>query len=288
MRKYIFFFLCIIFLLPACKESEKKRIARLVTEWQGKEILFPSDSRFSIYGTEDTTWQIPASNYKVLVYVDSIGCTSCKLQLHKWKELISEVDSLTGSEVPFLFYFHSADYKEIRYLLKRDAFNIPVCVDTDDRLNKLNHFPSEMTFQTFLIDKDNKVIVLGNPVHNTAVKDLYIKQITGRLPVYSSILRTTAQAEISTQDLSVFKKDEKKTAIFRIQNTGDHPLVIVDVSTTCGCARAIYEKHPAQPNEYLQIEVEMVPQDIGFFDETITIKCNTPQPIKLKIKGHAQ
>ena len=75
---------------------------------------------------------------------------------------------------------HPKDAKEIRYLLKRDAFDRPVCIDIDDRLNKLNKFPADITFQTFLLDKDNKVTVLGNPVHNTAVKDLYLKQITGK------------------------------------------------------------------------------------------------------------
>ena len=41
----------------------------------------------------------------------------------------------------------------------------PVCIDIDDQLNKLNKFPADITFQTFLLDKDNKVAVLGNPVH---------------------------------------------------------------------------------------------------------------------------
>jgi len=35
---YLLFFLC---LLCSCKESEKEKIARLVREWDGKEISFP-------------------------------------------------------------------------------------------------------------------------------------------------------------------------------------------------------------------------------------------------------
>lgn len=180
--------LIILVLLPiffSCKNEQKekgKQIAQLVSEWQGKQIVFPENSIFTRYLTDTTDYQIPQSEYKVLIYVDSIGCTSCKLQLHKWKELIEYTNSVTQNKVPFLFFFHPKDAKEIRYLLKRDGFDRPICIDLDDRLNKLNKFPADMTFQTFLLDKNNKVAVLGNPVHNTAVKDLYLKQITEKTP----------------------------------------------------------------------------------------------------------
>ena len=39
-------------------------------------------------------------------------------------------------------------------------------------MNNLNKFPADITFQTFLLDKNNKVVVLGNPIHNIAVNDL--------------------------------------------------------------------------------------------------------------------
>ena len=55
----------------------------------------------------------------------------------------------------------------MRYLLKRDGFDCPICIDLDDQLNKLNKFPANMSFQTFLLDKGNKVAVLGNPLHNS-------------------------------------------------------------------------------------------------------------------------
>lgn len=86
--------LIILVLLPiffSCKNEQKekeKQIAQLVSEWQGKQIVFPENSIFTRYLTDTTDYQIPQSEYKVLIYVDSIGCTSCKLQLHKWKELI--------------------------------------------------------------------------------------------------------------------------------------------------------------------------------------------------------
>jgi NAD(P)H-flavin reductase len=102
------------------------------------------------------------------------------LQLSKWKELIAHTDSITDGRVPFLFFVHPKDKREMYYLLEMDRFGRPVCIDTEDELNFLNRFPSDMTFQTFLLDKENKVSVIGNPIYNTSVKELYLKQISGQ------------------------------------------------------------------------------------------------------------
>ena len=57
-----------------------------------------------------------------------------------------EVDSLVQGKVPFVFYFHPKDVKELRYITRRDAFTYPVCIDEKDDFNALNRFPGEMTF----------------------------------------------------------------------------------------------------------------------------------------------
>ncbi|MDR1091782.1 MAG: DUF1573 domain-containing protein [Prevotella sp.] len=274
-------------LLFGCKETGKERLTRLVSEWQGKEIVFPDNLIFTRYVVDTVDYQLPESDYKVLVYVDSLGCTGCKLQLYKWKELIAYTDSATGGTVPFLFFFHAKDLKEINHLLKVDKFDLPVCMDKDDRLNKLNKFPSDIMFQTFLLDKDNKVAVIGNPVHNLAIRDLYVKQITGKDMPDNNQTKTIAEAEITEVNMGRFPKAEQRKALFNITNKGEYPLVILGTTATCGCAKAQFDKHPAGKGETLQVSIEMSPKDSGFFSETITVKCNTDKPIKLIIKGQA-
>ena len=286
--KFSILILTFLLLFTSCKENDKERITRLVNEWQGKEIRFPENPVFTRFVTDTVDFQIPPSEYKILVYVDSIGCTSCKLQLSKWKELMAYLDTVAGRKVPFLFFFQSKDDKELRYMLRRDQFDTPVCVDHDNRFNDLNRFPSDMTFQTFLLDKNNKVVVLGNPTHNLSIKDLYLKQITGKSSPESKMIRTTAEAVKSEIDFGSFPKSEVKKAIFEIKNMGDAPLVILDVSTTCGCTAATYDKEPAKPGDNLQVEIMMTPKDTGFFDEIVTIKCNTNSPVKVRIRGNVQ
>lgn len=281
-------YLLILFLLLfSCKENEKERIQRLVNEWQGKEIVFPKNITFIRFLTDTVDYQITQSKYKVLTYVDSIGCTSCKLQLPKWKKLIEYVDSATNSQVPFLFFFQPKDDKELRYILKVDKFDRPVCVDHRNELNLLNKFPADIMFQTFLLDKDNKVIALGNPIHNSAVKDLYLRQLTEKENPDKRI-KTTAEAISNEIDFGNFPKGTVNTNTFEIINTGNNPLVITDIDTTCGCTTAMYDKKSAKPGDILRVKVTVTPKDTGFFDETITVRCNTNRPVKVKIKGNVQ
>lgn len=176
MKRNIVIILLSIPIIMGCTDSKKEVITKLVTEWQGKEIVLPDSSVFTIQGkdTVNVDWD---SMYKVLVYVDSAGCTSCRLQLHKWKEFITEVDTITHHTVQFLFYLTPKNVKEARYITRRDDFTYPMCIDPENKINAHNHFPKEDMFHTFLLDADNKVQVIGNPIHNSAVRELYLKTI---------------------------------------------------------------------------------------------------------------
>ena len=229
-----------MFCFLSCQESEKERITRLVNEWEEKEILFPPHSIFTIQGKDTVDFDCKGADYKIVTYVDSISCTSCKLQLHSWKAWIAEVDSITSGTVPFLFYFHPKDIKELRYLTRRDNFTYPVCFDEKDDFNALNGFPSEMMFQTFLLDKENKVIGMGNPIHNPNVKELYLMKITGENQSKVDASITEMSIDQTEYNFGTFPMAEKQECTFRLSNTGKTLLVIQDVTTFCGCTKVNY------------------------------------------------
>ena len=270
--------------LSACQDKQKEIITLLVKEWQGKQILFPENMVFTRFASDTTNFVIPTSDYKVLVFVDSIGCTSCKLQLSRWKEFIRYTDSISQKNIPFLFFFQFDDQWEIHSLLIRENFDKPICLDRSDSLNQLNHFPKDIRFQVFLLDINNKVVVIGNPVHNPNVKELYLEEISRKQPV--APIQTTVKVEKESLLLETIPLGKSKDTLFTLVNTGDQPLVIIDVTTTCGCAQTLFDKHPVQPGESLHIKVGVTPENKGLFDETITVKCNTNQLIKFNIRGN--
>ena len=123
---------------------------------------------------------------------------------------MAEVDSLTDGKVPFLFYFHPKDIKELRYLTRKDGFTYPVCFDGKDDFNRLNHFPEDMMFQTFLLDKGNKVVAIGNPVLNPKVKELYVRLLVGSEGTKMSATQTRVSVSQAVVDFGRFPMQEKR------------------------------------------------------------------------------
>jgi len=288
MRKIVTLMMC-VWMLASCQESREEAMLRLVNEWNGKEIKFPSRSVFTIQGKDTVDFEFVDADYKVVTYIDSVGCTSCKLQLPRWKELVKEVDSLTNGSVPFLFYFHPKDMKELRYLTRRDGFTYPVCFDEKDELNQLNQFPLEMAFQTFLLDRDNKVVAMGNPVLNPKVKELYLGLVTGSRSAASSRQTTQLSVNQIELDFGTFPKEEKQERSFVLTNTGDGLLVIQDIVTSCGCTKVEYSKEPVRPGGTLEVKVIYEAEQAEYFNKTITVYCNTESsPLRLTVKGNAK
>lgn len=287
--KYLYPLLFAFVLFSSCKESKKDKIARLVEEWEGKDILFPAHSIFTIQGKDTVAFSFADADYKVVTYIDSVGCTSCKLQLPRWKQLMHEVDSTMNSHIPFIFYFHPKDTKELRYITRRDAFVYPVCFDEKDDFNALNHFPGEMTFQTFLLDKDNRVVAIGNPVHNPKVKELYLQLMTGNKSSVANVPVTEVVLDAESIDFGSFPQTETQERKFTITNTGKNLLVIYDVITSCGCTKVKYGKEGIRPGEKAELTVVYEAEKAEHFSKTVTVYCNADNsPLRLKITGDAK
>ena len=277
--------------LCSCKEdNNKQEITQIIKEWQGKEIVFPKNPTFTQFGKDNILYQIPESEYKIVLYVDSVGCTSCILQLHKWKELIEEVDSLFGGTVPVLFFFHPKDTREIAYLLKRDDIIIPVCIDEKDHFNAINNFPAYQSFQCFLLDKDNKVVFIGNPVHNTRVKDMYLSQIASGVEIATPLSEnTTVRIEQTDFDLGTMKQGEAAIIKAVIYNTGDVPYKIHNLEVSCECTTVEYNQRVVLPNKALELEITQIAEDMGEFFRVIYIYGNTEQsPLTIMLEGEVK
>ena len=284
---YVLSLLAIVF--TACKEPPEKQVIRLVSEWSGKEIRFPNRSIFTSLGKDTVDSFNEVGKYRIISYVDSVGCMSCKLQLPRWKELIRETDSLLGNKLTYHFYFHPKDLKDLKYILRRDRFNYPVCIDLQDEFNRLNRFPSDMTFQTFLLDSLNRVVAIGNPVHNAKVKELYLSLLTGKRKDVSFMMKTSVKLDKTVADLGDVHWKEIQTATFELKNTGENLLVIHDVDTSCGCVKVEYSKEPVRPGKTLVITVTYTAEHPEQINKTISLHCNVENsPIQLQIRGNAR
>ncbi|MDR0423817.1 MAG: hypothetical protein LBH46_04520 [Rickettsiales bacterium] len=185
MNKPVFIFSIFIILLcfSSCtKNGTKEHARKIVVEWTGKEVRFPKELSCTSMGKDTTCIDLQNDNYKILLYVDSLGCTSCRLKLAEWKKIMKEADSVFSRKPEFVFFFQpkKKDEKELQFIFKQNSFRHPVFIDKQNEINKLNSFPSQTEYQCFLLDKDNKVLIVGNPSLNSGIWTLFKKVIAER------------------------------------------------------------------------------------------------------------
>ena len=74
--------------------------------------------------------------------------------------------------------------------------------------------------------------------------------------------------------------------IFKFKNTGEVPLIISRVYSSCGCTIPKQPEEPVRPGEMGEISVKYDTKRVGPIRKTITVYSNAETPtVALKIKG---
>lgn len=286
--QYILSILASLLVVVACQDKKREEAVSSVKEWLGKEILFPKNSVFTIRGKDTIDFALNASNYKIVSYIDTAGCVSCQLKLADWQRFMEEADAASPTHTPFIFYLYPKDVKDLLIEFRREAFDYPVCLDEKDEFNRLNKLAESKALRTFLLDKENKIVAIGNPIENPNVKKFYLKLLTGKEQETSAVI---TKVELSTQELDfgTFPKEEQRAGEILFKNVGDKPFVIHDVVASCGCTKVDYPKTPTPPGGTLKFTITYEADSPGYFRKSLKVYGNMAEsPIKLAVRGETQ
>jgi hypothetical protein len=215
---------------------------------------------------------------------------SCKLNLAKWKIYIDQLKKESSAKVKFELFVGIKDVQTIHNLLSEDRFTYPIYIDTQDSLNILNRFPADENFHTFLLDQDNKVLAIGNPVLNPKIKELYLNIIQGKdVTGKQAISETTVSIDNAIRSLGSFNWQQAQQTTFTLKNTGKHPLRITDVITSCGCTTVEFPKEAIESGDNAILHVKYQADSPESVDTTIKVYANVAEsPILLRIIGEAK
>jgi hypothetical protein len=94
--------------------------------------------------------------------------------------------------------------------------------------------------------------------------------------------------DMDTIDYGEVAKGSEGMRTFVFENTGDAPLMIEGVRSSCGCTIPKKPEKPIAPGEKGEITVRYDTNRIGVFRKTITVNTNVASAsiIALKIKGN--
>lgn len=120
------------------------------------------------------------------------------------------------------------------------------------------------------------------------MKNLITILFVGMISLGGFAQKKVAKIEFKTDviDYGTIEKGADGIRIFEFTNTGDAPLIISSVKSTCGCTVPKKPKGPIMPGETGEIEVKYDTNRVNPIRKTITVISNAETPtIALKIKG---
>ena len=92
--------------------------------------------------------------------------------------------------------------------------------------------------------------------------------------------------EEETIDYGKIEKASNGERTFVFTNTGDQPLIIQKIKSSCGCTVPEKPSGPIMPGEKGEIKVSYDTKRVGGFSKSITITSNAKNALKvIKIKG---
>ncbi|MDT0559085.1 DUF1573 domain-containing protein [Ichthyenterobacterium sp. W332] len=93
--------------------------------------------------------------------------------------------------------------------------------------------------------------------------------------------------EAEIVDYGTITQNSDGLRVFTFTNTGDAPLLITNVKTSCGCTVPSYSKAPILPGQDGTLDIKYNTKKLGAFTKTITVISNAEGGNKiLKIKGN--
>lgn len=120
------------------------------------------------------------------------------------------------------------------------------------------------------------------------MKNIIAVLFVGLMSLGSFAQEKVAKIEFKTDviDYGTIEKGADGVRVFEFTNTGDAPLVISNVKSTCGCTVPKKPEGPIMPGETGKIEVKYDTKRVNPIRKTITVFSNAETPtVALKIKG---
>ncbi len=268
-------YLIIVMLLFIGCRSHEKDYAKIIEEMVGNTISFP-DSISTLNGVIS---ELPLTDFTILAYYDSTGCTSCRMKLSKWNRFMQETDSIRNdATVTLLLLAVTNKSKHIELIAQQNEFHHIVAIERNNKFAENNHLPSDPEFQCFLLNRKHEILLIGNPLDNQALWKLYMTEITG--------------AELDndgwktyTYDFGQIKPYQEVSHIFRLVNTSKSPIRLKDLVSSCDCTEGSISKRTISPNEVYEVEVSFKDSIQGDFSRSITAKFENFPDIIFEVTG---
>lgn len=178
-------FFVIVFLVAACgfpQRDTRYDVEEKIERMRSTAIVIPFE-RMICWSTDSIVEISPwrKAKLKMVHYVDSATCSTCYLQKAATNEMLSHLEKVTNGVFYNVFIINppnSKARKRIENDFNEKAIPSTIFVDSANVFTQMNpNIPKESIYHTFLLDENNKVILVGNSIFNNQIEDMLLAVI---------------------------------------------------------------------------------------------------------------
>ena len=184
MLMIFFLFLLVLGYAYVCNDDTRVMKEKIGILKQNKISLPLERMKYICHRSMGENTQINKS-LKFVSYSDSMACSSCAVdKLYTWIDLIRKTESYENKlGYYFIFFPKMKEWANVEFVISTlSHFNYPVYMDTLGIFERSNpHLPHNQMFHTFLLDENNNVLLVGNPLDNEKIEEMFWQIVEKKL-----------------------------------------------------------------------------------------------------------
>lgn len=160
----------------SCDNTIKRKILKM----QNVHVCIPLNKMNKVCKSE--TKERQATDLTYVCYVDSsLACRPCYIKhTIMWKRYL-QLEKTNKIKFFFIFEVPETDLNKIKKEIQQSVIRNNSYVDTKTVFRLSNKFlPEESVFHSFLLDKKNHIIMVGDPTYNESISHLLEKILIDR------------------------------------------------------------------------------------------------------------
>ena len=116
---------------------------------------------------------IQTCKYKYVMYVSKERCSACIIdKLSLWNEML-ELSRQEKLQIIFIIASSKDNVDEVRQSFYGSGLEYSIMIDTCDAFMRCNpYIPPNIFFHTFLMDSQDSIKLVGDPIHNKKIRAL--------------------------------------------------------------------------------------------------------------------
>lgn len=166
-----------ILAVTLCVSCRKDNREATVSDMYGRTVIIDT----AYFEKLDGRYDSPDSGYthSLVVFYDSTECMSCALtKIHGWNKLITEYEP-KGVNFIFILAPERDEAETMSIWFEAEHFIHSVYIDSSQTFIQNNTWiPDEKMYHTFLIDSDNKIVLVGDPRRYVSLMKLFEKTVS--------------------------------------------------------------------------------------------------------------